>query len=82
MKTDKVMDMTRGPVLRQMTVFALPVVLGMLCQRIYNFADTYVVGRYLGDNALAAVSIAGCAMYMLFSIMMGCLLYTSDAADE
>ena len=69
MKTDKVMDMTRGPVLRQMTVFALPVVLGMLCQRIYNFADTYVVGRYLGDNALAAVSIAGCAMYMLLSLI-------------
>lgn len=71
MKQDKVMDMTRGPVLRQMTVFALPVVLGMLCQRIYNFADTYVVGRFLGDSALAAVSIAGSAMYMLFSIMMG-----------
>lgn len=65
------MDMTEGPVLRQMTVFALPVLLGMLCQRIYNFADTYIVGHYLGDDALAAVSIAGTAMYMLFSIMMG-----------
>lgn len=63
--------MTQGPVLKQMSAFALPVLLGMLCQRIYNFADTYIVGRYLGDEALAAVSIAGTAMYLLFSVMMG-----------
>lgn len=71
MEKDQVMDMTQGPVLKQMTQFALPVLLGMLCQRIYNFADTYIVGRYLGDEALAAVSIAGTAMYLLFSVMMG-----------
>jgi len=71
MSKEKVMDMTQGPVLKQMSAFALPVLLGMLCQRIYNFADTYIVGRYLGDEALAAVSIAGTAMYLLFSIMMG-----------
>ncbi len=71
MQQEKVTDMTKGPVLRQMTLFALPVLLGMVCQRIYNFADTYIVGRYLGDQALAAVSIAGTAMYMLMSIMMG-----------
>ena len=64
-------DMTKGPVLRQMAVFALPVLLGMLCQRIYNFADTFIVGHYLGDNALAAVSISGSATYMMFSVMMG-----------
>lgn len=66
-----VMDMTKGPVLKQMTVFGLPILFGMICQRVYNFADTYIVGRYLGDQALAAVSIAGSAMYMMFSIMMG-----------
>lgn len=71
MNNEKVMDMTKGPVLSQMTKFALPVLFGMLCQRIYNFADTYIVGRFLGDEALAAVSIAGTAMYMLFSVMMG-----------
>lgn len=71
MKKEKTVDMTRGPVLKQMAVFALPVLLGMLCQRIYNFADAYIVGRFLGDGALAAVSIAGTAMYMITSIMMG-----------
>ncbi|RGS76436.1 MATE family efflux transporter [Coprococcus sp. AF21-14LB] len=67
----KTVDMTKGPILRQMSTFALPVLLGMLCQRVYNFADVYIVGKYLGDQALAAVSISGVVMYLLFSLMMG-----------
>ena len=66
-----VMDMTRGPIMPKLAAFGLPVLLGMLFQRIYNFADVYIVGHYLGDEALAAVSIAGSGMYLLFSIMMG-----------
>lgn len=68
---EKTVDMTQGPILSRMIRFALPVLLGMLCQRIYNFADVYIVGRYLGDDALAAVSIAGTGTYLLFSVMMG-----------
>lgn len=65
------MDMTRGPILSRLVSFGVPVLLGMLFQRIYNSADVYIVGRYLGDAALAAVSIAGSGMYLLFSIMIG-----------
>ena len=68
---EKAVDMTEGRILPQMVRFGLPVLLGMLFQRIYNFVDVYIVGRYLGDNALAAVSIAGTAMYLLASVMMG-----------
>lgn len=68
---EKTVNMTQGAILPQMTRFAVPVLLGLLCQRIYNFADAYIVGRFLGDNALAAVSIAGTAMYLLFSVIMG-----------
>lgn len=68
---EKVVDMTEGRILLQMVRFGLPVLLGMLFQRIYNFVDVYIVGRYLGDQALAAVSIAGTAMYLLSSVMMG-----------
>lgn len=64
-------DMTHGRIMPQLIRFGLPVLLGMLFQRIYNFADAYIVGRYLGDNALGAVSVAGCAMYLLLSLMMG-----------
>ncbi|MBQ4264077.1 MAG: MATE family efflux transporter [Clostridia bacterium] len=66
-----VMDMTRGPIMPQLVRFGTPVLLGMLFQRIYNFVDVFIVGRYLGDEALAAVSIAGSAMYLLMSLMMG-----------
>lgn len=68
---EKVIDMTQGAILPQMIRFAVPVLLGMLCQRVYNFADVYIVGKFLGDEALAAMSIAGSAMYLLFAIMQG-----------
>lgn len=71
MSRTKDMDMTKGPVLRQMTQFAIPVLFGMVFQKIYNFADAYIVGHYLGDEALAAVSICGTVMFMLFSINAG-----------
>ena len=64
-----VMDMTRGPIMPQLVKFGTPVLLGMMFQRIYNFVDVFIVGRYLGDEALAAVSIAGSAMYLLMSLM-------------
>lgn len=67
----KDMDMTRGPVFRQLTTFAIPVLFGMVFQKVYNFADAYIVGHYLGDEALAAVSICGTVMFMLFSINVG-----------
>lgn len=70
MKTN-VMDMTRGPIMGQLVKFGTPVLLGMLFQRIYNFVDVFIVGRYLGDEALAAVSIAGSSMYLLMALMMG-----------
>ncbi|MBR2942458.1 MAG: MATE family efflux transporter, partial [Clostridia bacterium] len=57
-----VVDMTQGSILPKMVRFGLPVLLGMLFQRIYNFADVYIVGRYLGDAPLASVSIAGSAV--------------------
>ena len=68
---NNVMDMTQGPIMRKLIRFGLPVLLGMLFQRIYNFADAYIVGRYLGDGPLGSVSISGMAMYLLMSLMMG-----------
>ncbi|MBQ7786317.1 MAG: MATE family efflux transporter [Clostridia bacterium] len=66
-----VMDMTSGAIMPQLIRFGLPVLLSMAFQRIYNFVDVFIVGHYLGDEALAAVSIAGSAMYLLMSLMMG-----------
>ena len=59
MKKEVMVDMTSGRIAPQILKFAMPVLLGLIFQRIYNFADSYIVGHFLGDNALAAVSVAG-----------------------
>lgn len=48
-------DLTTGRPLTRILVFALPLVLGTLFQQLYSFADTVIVGRCLGTDALAAV---------------------------
>lgn len=47
-------DLTKGPVMRSMLLFAVPMILGNLSQQCYNIADTLIVGQFLGRNALAA----------------------------
>ena len=65
------MDMTRGPVMGSMLRFALPMALGNLLQQCYNIADTLIVGRFLGANALAAVGSSFTLMTFLTSILLG-----------
>ena len=71
MKRDVVVDMTKGKIAPQILKFAMPVLLGLIFQRIYNFADSWIVGHFLGDNALAAVSVAGVGMFLVFSLIIG-----------
>ena len=47
-------SLTQGPITRNMLLFALPLMCGNLLQQMYNIADTWVVGRFLGADALAA----------------------------
>ena len=70
-------DLTRGPVMRSMLLFALPLVLGNLLQQCYNIADTLIVGRFLGRNALAAVGSAFTLMTFLTSILLGLCMGSS-----
>ena len=64
-------DLTRGPVIRTMLLFAVPMILGNLLQQCYNIADTMIVGKYLGKNALAAVGSSFTLMTFLTSILLG-----------
>ena len=64
-------DLTRGPVMKTMLRFAIPMILGDLLQQCYNIADTLIVGRFLGTNALAAVGSAFSLMTFLTSIILG-----------
>lgn len=64
-------DLTKGPVMRSMLCFAIPMILGNLLQQCYNVADTLIVGQFLGANALAAVGSAFTLMTFLTSILLG-----------
>ena len=64
-------NLTQGNVTKNMLLFAGPMILGNLLQQFYNIADTLIVGRFLGPNALAAVGSAYTLMTFLTSILIG-----------
>lgn len=64
-------DLTRGSIRGGLLRFCLPLVAGNLLQQLYNVVDTWVVGRYVGENALAAVGGAFSLMVLLNSVILG-----------
>ncbi|QNM09968.1 MATE family efflux transporter [Wansuia hejianensis] len=64
-------DLTQGSVTKSMLLFACPMILGNLLQQFYNVADTLIVGRFLGSDALAAVGSSFSLMTFLTSILLG-----------
>lgn len=64
-------NLTEGKISRSLLLFALPMMAGNLLQQFYNIADTLIVGRVLGSNALAAVGSAYTLMTFLTSIFLG-----------
>lgn len=64
-------DMTTGNPLKIIILFSIPVLLGNLFQQFYNMVDTIIVGRYLGEEALAAVGSTGCIMFLVLGFASG-----------
>ena len=64
-------SLTEGPIWKAMLLFALPVFLGNLFQQFYNAFDSWVVGRFIGDTALAAVSSSGSLIFMMIGFFNG-----------
>ena len=64
-------DLTHGSIFRGLLRFSLPLMAGNLLQQLYNLVDTFVVGRYCGEIALAAVGSAFSVMILLTSIVTG-----------
>lgn len=60
-----------GSITKSLLIFALPMIAGNLLQQCYNIADTIIVGRFLGADALAAVGSAYTLMTFLTSIILG-----------
>lgn len=66
-----VCDMTTGSPYTHMVKFALPTLLSQIFQQLYNTADTFIVGKFLGTDALAAVSSSGTLIFLMISFFAG-----------
>lgn len=70
-KKTRTVDMTTGPFVKKIIMFALPLMAMGLLQLFYNTADTVVVGRFAGTQALAAVGSTGSLINLILNIFMG-----------
>lgn len=64
-------DLTEGPPWKRIVEFAIPMLIGNIAQQFYNTADSIIVGKYIGDNALAAVGSAGPILNLLLVLFVG-----------
>ena len=64
-------DMTKGRPLPVILKFMLPLIIGNIFQQLYNMADTIIVGRYVGADALAAVGSTGTIMFLTVGFSQG-----------
>ena len=64
-------DMTEGSILRHIIAFAIPVMIAGVLQTLYNAADTVVVGKFAGKEALAAVGSTGAAINLIIGVFVG-----------
>ena len=71
MSRNSTMDLTTGHPLKQLLFFSLPLVAGTLFQQLYSFADTVMVGRFLGESALAAVGTTYSLHFLTLGFVLG-----------
>ena len=60
-------DLTEGKPMKLILSFGIPLLFGFLFQQFYNVADTAIVGRFLGGDALAAVGSTGSVNFLVFA---------------
>lgn len=72
MKRKGAMDLTQGRPIQQILLFSMPLVVGTLFQQLYSFVDTVMVGRMVGDAALAAVGTTWSLYFFTIGFVQGC----------
>ncbi len=63
--------MTEGNILKSIILYSIPLIFGNLMQQLYNTFDSYIVGNYVSDNALAAVGVSGTISFFLVAFYLG-----------
>lgn len=64
-------DMTEGTPWKRIAMFAIPMIIGNIAQQLYSTVDSIIVGKYVGDNALAAVGSAAPILNLLYVLFIG-----------
>lgn len=64
-------DLTRGSPAKQILFFTIPLLIGNLFQQFYSMADTMIVGRTIGVEALAAVGATGSISFLIIGFSQG-----------
>ena len=64
-------DLLRGPILRSLLIFALPILISNIFQQLYNTADVMIVGRFLGPDAWAAVGASSSIFDLVIGFALG-----------
>lgn len=75
-------DMTVGKPWKNIVLFSIPMIIGNIAQQLYNTADSIIVGRFVGDNALAAVGSASPILNLLLVLFMGISVGTSVMVSQ
>lgn len=75
-------DMTVGKPWKQIVIFTIPMLIGNIAQQLYNTVDSIVVGKYVGDNALAAVGSASPILNLLLVLFIGISMGTSIMVSQ
>ena len=75
-------DMTEGNITSALLGFIIPLTAGNIFQQLYNIVDTFIVGHYLGSNALASVGAVSNLIFMFNAVMLGLKAGISVVASE
>ena len=70
-RKSRYIDMTEGAMVKSFMLFAIPLLLTNLLQHFYNMADSIIVGKFAGPNALAAVGVCGSIYTLLLCVLNG-----------
>lgn len=75
-------DMTQGSPVKNLVRFSAPLLIGNLAQQLYSTVDSIVVGKYVGDNALASIGASGPVINLLLVLFMGVSVGASVMASQ
>ena len=70
-KESTAVNLTEGPIVKNILLFAIPLFIGQLLQQFYNMVDAWVIGNFADNNAFAAVSSAGSMTFLIVGLFNG-----------